>query len=92
MKYADFFDPPEGEDGDGTNEQNGDVDEDEEEEEEMEVDAEADTDQDTEDDEIPSIGHKEEDTKILSNFEKKQERVGLRVHIKIFFIKIEGYQ
>lgn len=84
MKYADFFDPPEGEDGDGTNEQNGDVDEDEEEEEEMEVDAEADTDQDTEDDEIPSIGHKEEDTKVLSNFEKKQERVGLRVHIKIF--------
>lgn len=83
MKYADFFDPPEGEDGDGTNEQNGDVDEDEEEEEEMEVDAEADTDQDTEDDEIPYIGHKEEDTKILSNFEKKQERVGLRVHIKI---------
>ena len=82
MKYADFFDPPEGEDGNGTNEQNGDVDKDEE--EEMEVDIEADTYQDTEDDEIASIGHKEEDTKILSNFEKKQERVGLRVHIKIF--------
>ena len=77
MKYADFFDPP---DGESSANKGSEEDDDNEIDEEMEVDEDADEEQ--EDGNVAASGEDEEDTdeestEAVSNFEKKQQKVKL---------------
>lgn len=83
MKYADFFDPPDGETTGKEGSENDSEGEDENEADEMVAENEEDEEEELEDDEVVASSSEgemdsdEEQPKTMSNFEKKQQKVKL---------------